>query len=292
MQNSIFSCNPAIWKNKPKIERRVQEDFEDSMEALKKVMTTIDSMQATSTAAFKAMQDKRNQIKSKIASIVLDIQHLNELQEKIEAAKKGLTDTEEDRKKYANWKSKTTVPKTQLVPSETHSTFCMNCVGKNIVCHDKCGLEYTQGQGAPTLSKCTCMSGGSSCTVCKCSVSSHFHDKKQIKQENVEVENILNDVKAQYDALTNAMDGLTLNVTQWSNDLSLLKKAVEDKHNEIQNLCVALKKICSRFNFAAELKSIIDLVKLSRAKVRSSGALKQLDDSIKAIEHLADQFSN
>jgi len=293
MQNSLFSNDPAKWKANPKIEKRMELDFQESVQTCDEILKTISTMEATSTAAFKDMQDKRNQIKSQISSIVLEVQSLNNVQEKLESAKKGLSDTEEDRKKYSNFKTTQQVSTTTLEPATRHSTFCMQHVAENIVCHDGCGLEYVSQKGASTLSGCSCMNNNI-CTVCPgraCGVSNHFHDKKTLVKKEVEVEQILHDVKAQYEHLSTAMNDLQKNVDQWTRDLAMLKAAVKDKLEQIKTLCAALKKICSRFNFVAELKSVLDLMSLSRSKVRSSDALLQLDESIKAIQQLANDFN-
>jgi len=210
----------------------------------------------------------------------------------LESAQKGLKDTEEDRKKYENYKKKEKVKQMNLVPAEYHSTFCMKHINDNTICHEHCGVEYTGGQvGHTALSGCSCMGGGPQCKICGCDVTSHFHDKKKLEQTETEVESILHDVKAQYENMTNAMDGLQNKVNQYAKDLDVVKTAVQDKHRQIREFCVELKKICSRFNFVSELKCVIDVMKQSRVTVRSSDALKQLDDSIKAIQKMADDFS-
>ncbi len=304
MQNSLFSTDPATWKSDSKKKKSIQRDWEDSMEVIQDFLKTIASLKATSTEAFKKMQENRNQIKSQITSLTLDVQNLNQLQEKLEAAQKGLKDTEEDRKKYENYKKKEKVKQVALVAAEFHSTLCMQHIKDNMICHENCGLEYTGGQvsaynnntkvhkaGHSSLSGCACMNGTSTCHVCSCGITTHFHDKKKLEQTDVEVENILHDVKAQYEQMTAAMGGLQGKVDQYSKDLNIVKTAVQDKHKQIRNLCVALKRICSRFNFVAELKSVIGIMQQSRSSVRSMDALKQLDDSIKAIEKMADDFS-
>jgi len=291
MQNSLFSNPPDKWKSNNKNIKLIKGDWEDSIETIEHVLSTIQSMEATSTKAFEEMQRNRNMIKSQITSLTMDVQNLNEMQEQLKAAQKGLKDTEEDRKKYENFKKKEKMQTISLVDAEYHSTLCMQHIKENKICHDQCGLEYTQTAGHQTLTGCACMGGGTICTVCGCDPSSHFHDKKKLGTSEVEFENILHDVKAKYEYMTATMGGLQGKVDQYTKDLDVIQTAVQDKHKQIRKLCKTLKSICSRFNFVAELKSVIDLMNTSKSSIRSSEGLQQLDKSIKAIKVMADDFS-
>jgi len=217
---------------------------------------------------------------------------LNKVQEKLEAAKTGLQNTAEDQKKYKSFKTTETVTKMEFEDTDKHSTFCQLHSSDNIVCHENCGVEFS-GLGDTKLSECACMSKTlpKLCTKCGCGVVTHFHGKKKLVEKKVVVEKILHDVKAQFEHLSGALKDLKKDVDQWEQDLNMLQISLKDKHKQIRDLCESLKKICSRFNFVAELKTIIDMMKLTRSKVRSTHALKELDDSIKAIHILADNLN-
>lgn len=122
-------------------------------------------------------------------------------------------------------------------------------------------------------------------------VHSHYHIKQKLIQENVTIDSIIHDVKAQYDRATQLTSQYTSQKSQIERDLIALETTLKTKYKQVENLCQDLRNICSRFNFVNELKAVIDMMKCHAACATTSKARNEADQIINNLETLANQLT-
>ncbi|KAE9548291.1 hypothetical protein FO519_008497 [Halicephalobus sp. NKZ332] len=288
MNNSALSKPKESWINNKKLRMSLDHDWQASMEEINEMILKIENLGHIATNAFGEMRQKREKIKAELHGILLEVKKLQTMQSELDSAKfarKGVTD---NIKKYSNYKQNKQVDYVEMEETNYHNTICMQHTDK--VCHEGCGLKFTTTAGDNIFTGCACMNG-TKCNVCECTHATHYHAKKRPVKKTKTVEEILQDVKALYDQNTSRESDLKHQISTLSSDITILQKALKEKEAEIHECCRALKKLCSQFNFVAELNSVIDTMEANARTLTSMQARKEAENMIKNIVYLANELS-
>ncbi|PKB93224.1 hypothetical protein RhiirA5_441966, partial [Rhizophagus irregularis] len=97
-----------------------------------------------------------------------------------------------------------------------------------IICHENCGLEFTGGSGTTTFNSCACMGGDGKCTKCGCDTYSHFHTDTEMKNETKTINEVLEDIKAQYDMADADHKRISNNANQYQKTFADLQAKADD----------------------------------------------------------------
>lgn len=288
MENSALSKPVKDWINNRRIQRILRNDWQESMEEIDNMIKQITELGHFATNAFGDMLRQRNQIKSKVHEILLEIKKLQDLQSELDSAQHAKQNIATDIEKYSNYKQTKQVEYDEMVDADYHSTICMK---HTTVCHDGCGLTYTSTKGADIFKGCSCMSGPM-CGTCGCDHLEHYHDKKRKVRKTKTVEDILHDMKALYDHHTKKEVDLSNKITDLNTDITAVQQALNSKEDEINKCCQELKELCSQFNFVDELRSITNTMKAHARTLTSVCARDEAESRIKRINLLADQLTS
>jgi GTPase Era involved in 16S rRNA processing len=280
MQNSAFSTDPAKWT--PSVIQSLQYDWDQAMNELKAMVTTLNTFKTKSVSAFKNMRDIRNAIKALMHAARVEVSQIQKMQDEIAMFEAGLKQANADTVTYKDYTRERMVDKVELVDATYHSTLCQNC---NHVCHDKCGLTETTAVGAQIFQQCWAMKNGN-CTECqhKCSYTAHYHAKKTVKTTKQKLEDVLADIKSRYDAASKDATNFQKKITSTADAKKLLEKALQQKNAEIKAKCNELRQICSGFNLAAELHALIDQLEIESSMLRNIDTRRQADAFIRSLK--------
>ena len=302
MNNSALSKPTTCWINNEKMKKLLIDDWETSMDEIKKMILTIENMGHINTNVFGDMRRSRNKIKAKVSEILIEVKHLQNLQSELDSAELAHKGISTDIEEYSNYKQNKQVEYIEMEETEYFNTICMNHTDK--VCHENCGLNCKTGVGDSALIRCSCIKHPqllgrigqmvgilkAECHVCKCAHTAHYHDNKKPVKKIKTVEEILQDVKARYDQNTRKNATIENKINALNVDIQTLQEVLKKKETEIHRWCQKLKEICSQFNFIDELKSVIDTMKANARGLTSMKARSEADNMINNIEKLADEL--
>ena len=280
MQNSAFSTDPTKWT--PTIIQHLQFEYDEAMNEIKHMLTTLNTFKTKSVSAFKNMREIRNEIKALMHNARLEVCRIQKMQDEIAMLEAGLTKANADTVAYKDYTKERIVEKIELVDAAYHSTLCNIC---NHVCHEKCGLNETLVAGAQIFQQCFAMKNGS-CTQCKhkCLYTAHYHAKKTVKISKQTLKDVLADIKSRYDAASNDSTNFQKKITSVADARILLERALQQKKTEIIAKCNELRRICSGFNLASELKALIHQLEIESSMLRNIDAKQQAEDFIRSLK--------
>ncbi|KAL9656979.1 hypothetical protein ABK040_007067 [Willaertia magna] len=287
-QNSVFSSDPETWNDE--ILEDLSDDWKKSMKSIKALLEDCKEKKQISTKAFEVMRMKRNSITAELSTLIRDIENTQQVENNLEIAKKTKSKIESDKMQYSNFVKTEEIEVTERVETATHNTLCVNHASK-MVCHQGCGLEYTPSCNSSVLSGCACMGSSGKCSVCNCGPETHYHDKKFFRTVKKSVEKVLHEIKAQYDRCQQEVNTTTNQINNLGNDLTMVRQALDNKQNRIEELCRELKTICSGFNFVNELNAVIETLKLNAKTLTSVKVREDAEKRINCIEELVDRLS-
>ncbi|CAB4490857.1 hypothetical protein RhiirA1_524305 [Rhizophagus irregularis] len=293
MDNQVFCTDPQIWLNDEDEYSIVEHQWNKSFKTFDNLLKMITEMNATSTKAFTTMRDLRNKIKSEIATISQTTTNIQQIQDKLEAAYKALQKTGDKRNSFSNYTRTKTITVTNPVKmsNNTKNTVCTTHQRSGIICHENCGLEFTGGSGTTTFNSCACMGGDGKCTKCGCDTYSHFHTDTEMKNETKTINEVLEDIKAQYDMADADHKRISNDANQFQKTFADLQAKADGNYNKIRQLCTDLSKICSRFNFVDELHANIKNMKMDAKTIQNSDLRNKAESEIRKLEAYIDGLS-
>ncbi|CAF0957827.1 unnamed protein product [Adineta steineri] len=279
MQNGAFVSNPQTWNKS--IHDKLQYDWDYSMKQIKIIIETIDSFKQLSIDSFIQLKQIRNDIKSIIHEIHLEITQIQKIQNELFQLDFAFQQANQDTITYQDYIQFQTIEKIEIVDAEYHSTLCASC---NQVCHNHCHLNETTTIGAQIFSRCKVMVNGK-CQQCRnhCSYINHYHAKKTIQITEENLYDILDDLKKRYDQAcvnsTNYQERiLTIKETK-----EILEKTLKRKIHDIKKKSIELYQICSSFNLSQEFKYLIKQLKLESNLIKNHEIKIQTDNIIKYL---------
>ncbi|CAF2677272.1 unnamed protein product [Rotaria sp. Silwood2] len=287
MQNGAFVSDPKRWTKS--IRNELHYDWNNSMNQIKLILETIDSFKQISIDIFLRMKQIRNDIKSIIHQIRLEMIQIQKIQDAIAQLDLTFKQTNRDVATYQDHTRHHIVEKIQQIDAPHHSTLCVNC---NQVCHNNCRLNETNIVDAQILSQCLVMKNGK-CQQCQnhCSYTNHYHAKKTIQISHETLHDVLSDLKEKYDQTYQNSNNCQEKIITVSETKELLEQALQQKLKEIKNKSIQLNEICSSFNLANEFKDLIRLLKTesnslrnSETKLKAEKFIRKLNKFIHLIE--------
>ncbi len=286
MQNSAFSQDPSTW-TAPALEA-LQYDWDQAMDEIRAMVQTIDTFKTKSVVAFKHMKDIRNEIKTQMHAARLEVEKIQKMQDEIAAFETVLKQSNNDLVTYKDYTKEREVDDIQIIDAPFHSTLCQNC---NHVCHPRCSLEETTAVGAQIFQRCWAISNGN-CRQCqhKCSYTTHYHAKKTVQKGKRKLQDVLTEIKAKYDQATKDKSDYQKKITSTTDAKKLLEKALSQKNEEIKQLCIQLRALCSGFNIAQELHALIDQLEAESAMLKNIEAKQQANAFIRSLKDFCDRM--
>ncbi|CAF4813992.1 unnamed protein product [Rotaria sp. Silwood1] len=210
------------------------------------------------------------------------------MQDEIEAFEVVLKQSNDDLVTYKEYSKEREVEKIEIVDAPFHSTLCQNC---NYVCHSRCKLDETTTVGSQIFQRCWAISNGN-CRQCthKCSYTSHYHAKKTVKTSKQKLQDVIAEIKAKYDQAAQNKSDYQKKITSTADAKKMLENALLQKNEEIKQLCIQLRQLCSGFNIAHELHAFIDQLEVEAAILKNIEAKQQANAFIRSLKEFCDMI--
>jgi len=293
MQNSLFSvASKDRIDNDPRKRSRVEKNWQDSADTMKKVMTEVSRTAVVSTQVFKDMRIQREQLLVHKANLIGLQKSLLSVIHELNIAKEQLVNARTSMLENENHTQRRTVPVMMLEKKDYHSTVC-NEHDQLQVCHENCGHDYDPNLSDRHFTKCKASDRTSNpcCLYCKCSMGKHYHTYEILVSKNKTIEEIIQSKKAAYDEATNQIATRQPLVDQLQQTMQALNKECDDCKNGILESIKELKKICTGFNFAEEMKTTIQKLRQEATVAVDSLAKSEFTKTADAIQELVQKLS-
>jgi hypothetical protein len=254
------------------------------MFVIDEVFKRIASMGQVSTDQFAAMQKNRDVVKAALHGARLKVEELQKVQDNILDIEAVMRRQQDDMNRFKDYTTSKKIDTVEMEDTPYHNTVCSTC---NCVCHEQCGLEEIQIAGDCRFLQCVAFSGQQHCNACggesRCGHSSHYHARKKPVKKSKTVDDVLEDVKRNYEAAT---AGFTQSQTDLSN-LQSTKKLLEDSISQISNeilvSCKDIKSICKGFDFAEEMHILLQQLEAHKLQLHDPVAKKTAQAFIDSI---------
>jgi hypothetical protein len=176
------------------------------------------------------MKQIRNDIKSIIHQVRLELLQIQKIQNQLSQLDSALKQANRDILTYQDYIRVQTIEKIELIDAPYHSTLCTNC---NQVCHNNCRLNETKMLGAQIFAQCLVMNNGQ-CQQCRnhCSYLNHYHAKKTIHITYERLYDLLIDLKDKYDQAYENRNNYQEKIFTISETKQLLERALKQKKND------------------------------------------------------------
>ncbi|EAT46128.1 AAEL002671-PA [Aedes aegypti] len=294
MNNSALNKPEKAWKNEEILKKYVENEWNESMETIAKMIDRLKQMGSQSTMVFKEMRLKRNTIKSNLYHIMQNIDNLQTLQNKLEEL--TYQKISDDPKKYSDYKQTQETEYTLYFKSQFYSTICLLC---SKVCYeDKTAASSVAGYPVPNFVynainfavKCVkvALGGNSTCEKCNCSQFAHYDDTMKPIKKMVTVEKLLNEIKNSYDHRNDQVEN---KISGLKDDIAAISNALDANESAIRTCCKDLMKICSQLNLAREFESFSEIIQRKACDLRSKSLKNNAYDRIGSITEVIDEIS-
>lgn len=236
---------------------------------------------------------QKDEIKSKLHKFLQDLEILQNLQNELDESKLTQQNILNDIEKYSNYKRTREVEWVEHVPSDFYSRICSSCA--RICYEDWVSTSSISGFLVSTTAHSVInfvgnlfqtIIGAPGCDKCKCSRFLHYDDSTKPVRKTKTIENILYDVKAVYDQSKSKNAEVNNKISELSEDIAALNKALDAKEAAIRRCCEDLKKVSSQEDLSGELKSVIDIMQKMANKIKPTTARKIADDRIRRIKQV------
>ena len=259
------------------------------MEELQRLLMRICEFREVGSQVFKTIGEKKDNIKMSLTEVLLEIKTIYDVQERLTAMESAQKDAASNAEKNSQYVTKTDMVKTRIVDTDWLNTLCLQHMGEKC-CHEKCGLNQLS-DGEEGFGRCKCMGGGQNCTVCGCPPINHVHRKQMAQQYTESVTKILEDMKKDFKTYSDQDAKLTKDISQYQQDMRMLKRALIHKEGQIKQYCRDLKALCEDFNFVAEMQASISSMEADARTIRSNQGRKDADDMICRVKTLVNDLT-
>ncbi|UJR16642.1 hypothetical protein I4U23_003542 [Adineta vaga] len=288
MQNSAFSQDPSYWT--PVAFKAIQSEFDTSMIVIKNMINIIDTFQTKSVQAFKMMKNIRNEIKTLLHNVRLEISQIQKLQDEINIWENLAKQCDNDLTIYRDYTREREIDTIELVDVPFNNTLCRQC---NHICHENCQLDESTTIGDQIFYQCWAIHNGY-CLQCvgHCSYTNHYHARKTIQRGKKKIQDVLHDIKTKYEQTLTEKNFHEKRIISKEDAKNLLENALKQETEDITQLCSKLNQFCTRFDLAQELYVLIHQIETEGSMLRNIEAKKQSIELTRTLNDLCQRIAN
>ena len=283
MNNSAFSSDPKEWSSHTM--RYLVDDWRASMYVVHELMKGIMQMGHIATDQFAQMKKQRDLVKFTLHEARCKVEELQVVQNDILDIEAKMRRAKEDQSRFSDYTRQKMEKRVEWEDTPYHNTLCSTCT---TVCHQQCGLEEVKVAGDMRFLCCAAFSGAQHCTVCggetRCTHAVHYHACKLPRVVEETLEEVLQDVKADYDAATEGLSQATLQMSKLTDSKKLIEAYIAQLAQDILASCTGIKDICKGFNFAEEMHLLIQQLEAHRTLLTDPVARDTAESFINSVK--------
>jgi Pyruvate/2-oxoacid:ferredoxin oxidoreductase delta subunit len=288
IQNPMFSLPLDKFLSNPDSYEELQRDWRQCMKEYKRIMKRVFELPVHNIQSMlRSIRDSRERLQIVLHGVSLKIEELQTVQMQLDLAEKMMKNGQLKQEQYKNFTQEKTVKETLLVDAPYHSTICRHC---NVVCHDHCGLSEIKNEGSNRFKDCLAFSGANNCTVCadRCPYTHHYHARKTIKVTEKRLNEVLKDVKVNYDAAIKGTSAAKQQLTTNEAAKKAVEHAIDNEIKKLETTAKDIMKYCSGFNLANELRVTMTDLEYQKSMMKNLSAMSSADKFIKTIKRIVD----
>lgn len=287
--NTCFATPPSSWCAADR--SCLAADFQQSLQTIQDLVAALgQSSLVVQSADFAKLRSLRFEVKQLLHECEQKVCNLQKVQESLEQSEREAAASSQQAQQNKNYMTQKAIQTTEFVDESFHSTVCRSC---NHVCHHRCGLNEISTEGSNAFLNCCAFNGASSCVECpgRCGHQTHYHSRRVPKVVTKSVEDILQPMKAKFDAAQKGLQAATAKIK----DSAQVKKLIVAEMRRAKDAVLAksrqVKEICSQFNFVQELHADIQQLRARALGIRSVAAHDAAMTTITFFEQIADELS-
>jgi GTPase SAR1 family protein len=257
MQNSLFSGKTMDLINTDSKKRRMEINWQDSVDTITDLMAEVSRTAVTSTTVFNDMRIKREQLLSNKANLIVKQKSLLSIMHQLKIESSRLQNAQTDQAANQNYKQPKMIEKVEIEKKSYYSTVCNDSRHETLqVCHENCGLGYQPTLNFEHFKRCAA-SDGQNCRHCRCSMTQHYHTYEIPVKRQTTTEEIIQSKKAAFDQATRKISTSQNQLQNLNQTRTVLQAEANGCKQGILDSIRQLKKICSHYNFAEEMAATI-----------------------------------
>lgn len=277
MNNSALSKPVSDWIDDEDKLGEVTYLWKKSMKEINKMMSRINQLGPIASNAFQEMRKQRNEIKKELDGNLSAMRILNKLYDKLLELKKDAATASTNIQAYSNYKQSMTIEFDSLEVSDEYNVICKNC---KIVCCHGCLSPFGTGW-------CSRFDWNYICKICQHGVNQHYSANLEPITVTKNVESVLDGAKEIYERSTKQKAEIGAKINSIDYDIEALNYNIDTRTKNIRECCMKLKAICSQFNFADELATTIDSMKIDMRSLVNPQARALAEANIENIKNIA-----
>ena len=264
-KESVFYMDNTAFVSKPnKNGRLVQSpvlvaEWNTSMKECAKIAERIKGFSTVATEDFAKMRKNRFELKRILNNVKLEVTNLQDTLEQLSEAEQRQKQQANDQENFKNFTQTTRNKVTKQETTSYHNT----------------------------------LQGGDRCRVCPKdgSYTEHYHAKQIFVEVEETLETILQDIKDKYDEAVQQYGTVDMQINILVNAKAAVNAAMQHRVDELRGVCDDMKKICSGFNFADELRVTLNQLKVEQKQLRSVEAQDSALQVIRVLEGIINHYS-
>jgi len=294
-KESIFYMNNTAFVAKPVDGRitwthQLDNEWKKSMKTCKKLAELISRLGQVRAEDFNEVSEHRSEIQARLHEVKIEMKKYQEVLEGLEIAegqKRGLETNAEKFKQYKRLEKKKVMVK-QDTPGQKN-TLCSVC---DCNCHRKCSLEEMTQTGTDHFVRCAAIQGGV-CRKCpkNCGSAQHYHARFIYVEQEQTVETILDEMKDEYEEYVKTSKKVDMDVDSLTNSKKSIDNTMQSIIDHLNHDCNKLKRLCSGFNFAEELRCMYNQLHQEAKTLRTLAAQNAMVQSLNVVKKMIDFHS-
>lgn len=283
MDNSVLCAPVESWISNMRLKRRMESDWEDSMEEIEKLIQKLKQQGKKATVAFQQMRLKRAEIKKQLVEIFIQMKEFQVLQSQLDTLK---TNEQESYFNYIKTKEIQTVNLGSSSSGWLDVFLHASITGAIAIACPMIGVAakalikgVIPRLTASAIAKA--IPGVAAAVLPEPlihAINSLLSAKKKTAEEILqEAERACNQVRKQ--------------ISSVKDDVSLLDAALDAKGKQFQNRCEELRMLCHLFNFVDELQGILTVMVHEAHSLTSTKAREEAERRIDDIKSFINRLS-
>ncbi|CAE6489203.1 unnamed protein product [Rhizoctonia solani] len=290
-------------KQRSRLVKRLEEDYEDTVESLDDWLEWLDKRESMPTTAIIELYQKSTEIESRLFGTTLSLENLSRLRKELQCMVSDLEAVEKKQRSWASIQEREPPKIWELVATSDYNTICLStdCYSN---CHPQCNLELSDPEdlggwcrvfktlGVPNRLIPFSSDSTVKCSHCEHEASEHRNYKRLYKERPSpiyeEAVRNLNDANESEENLRRAMGKI-------EREIEKVEQDIEESKGEIPALVDEMNNVSLSPNYAAYIRSAIRLFELRKKQLEvrpdSDGELSIIDKGIKAFKGHLDVLS-
>ncbi|KAG8754423.1 hypothetical protein FRC11_006670 [Ceratobasidium sp. 423] len=290
-------------KQRSRLVKRLEEDYEDTVESLDNWLEWLDKREAIPSAAILELYHKSTEIESRLFGTTLSLENLSRLRKELQGMVSDLEAVEKKQRSWAEIQDREPPKIWELIETSDYNTICLSA-DCHSNCHPQCNLELSDPEdlggwckvfktlGVPNRLIPFSNDSSVKCSKCEHEASEHRNYRRLYEERPSQIyEEAVRNLKG----ANVSEENLRRAMGKIEREIEKVEQNIEESKREIPTLVDEMNNVSLSPNYAAYIRSAIRLFELRKkqleARPDSDGELSIIDKGITAFKGHLDILS-